>query len=367
MGKDVCGLSREMNESQSRVYLGKVNPESDEFSDEIKSGLAYFKYSLIDIKDSFSDTIILKPNILPTDYRNNGLAVTNPILCAYIADYLKDLGFERIILAEGTTYNREGKPNTFEAMKNYGFSDFSDKWEQFDMNKDQVGKWMDIYSPGDDENEEDPFDIEIGISELALKYPIISAAKLKTHDVLGLTLSVKNLMGCLCKARRKSTGEILHEGPRVKSYLHGYGPRNPYYIKPRELNFTTSKTALAVNLNRMAKILFPVFSVIDAAPAMEGNGPIRGNPNPLNLILCSDDPVALDAVACKLTGIDLEYNQYIKNLARIKLGSCDYNKITIINQDLLNGSLEPGEFKFHEWFQYSKFTAEEINLLKRFT
>jgi uncharacterized protein (DUF362 family) len=354
-----------MIEDNVKVYVGKVNPELETLSNEINSGLSYFKDYMVKIIKTKSKTVILKPNILPTKFINNGLAVTNPIICAKIADFLKEVGFKRIILAEGTTLNKKGEADTLEGMKNNGFSDFLDIWEQFDMNKDEVGKWFEIYSPGDDSNIGDPFDIEVGISKLALEYPIVSVAKFKSHDVLGLTLSVKNLMGCLCKARRKSTGEILHEGSRVKSYLHGYGPRNPYELPEKELNWTTSKTALAINLNRMAKNIIPAFSILDAAPAMEGIGPLYGKPNQMNLLLCSNDSVALDSVACKLVGIDLEYNQYIKNLARLNLGFSDYNKIDTINQELVNDIIENKTFKFHEWFQYSKFTPQEIELLHK--
>ncbi len=353
---------------QSKVYLGKVDPELKNLTTVIRSGLTIFRDFLLNIKKRRS-TIIIKPNILPTEFRNDGLGVTNPAVCAHLADYLLELGFERIILAEGTTNNRKGEPNTLKGMENNGFSkpEYLKKWEQFDMNKDEVGKWFEIFSPGDEENKNDPFDIEIGISKLALTYPIISCAKFKSHDVLGLTLSIKNLMGCLTKARRKSTGEILYAGPRVKSFLHGFGPRNPYQIEPRDLNYTTSKTALAININRLAKNIFPVFSILDAAPAMEGNGPLSGIANHMNLISCSSDSVALDAVACKLVGIDLEYNQYIKNLSRLNLGNCKYDEIEIINQDIFLDFVKSGSFKFHEWFKNAKFSKAEIELLQDFT
>ncbi|MHA1294501.1 MAG: DUF362 domain-containing protein [Promethearchaeota archaeon] len=183
---------------------------------------------------------------------------------------------------------------------------------------------------------------------------------------LGLTLSVKNLMGCLSKARRKSTGEILHTGPLVKAYLHGFGPKNPYFLTEKQ-NLTISKTALAININRMAKKLMPCFSILDAAPAMEGNGPLRGNANNMNLLLFSEDSVALDALACKLVGIDLEFNQYIKNLGRLNLGSADYNNIKIVNEYLIRDFLNSGSFKFHDRFPYSKFTSKEIALLIKYT
>ena len=173
-------------------------------------------------------------------------------------------------------------------------------------------------------------------------------------------------MGCLSKVRRKSSKEILHIGPKVKSYLHGYGPRNPYQIE-KELNFGPSKTALAININRMAKIIYPDFSIIDAAPAMEGHGPLRGSPRDLNLLLCSNDPIAIDSLSCNLVGIDLEYNQYVKNLERFKQGTADFDKIEIINRTYFEELKSQNSFKLHDWFQYSKFTQDEIELLKRFT
>ncbi len=355
-----------MLNNQSKVYIGKVNLESKDLSSVIKNALDTFNDYLIKILDEKSSNLILKPNILPTEFRNEGLGVTNPRLCACIADYLKDLGFKRLILAEGTTNNRNGEPDTLEAMKNNGYLEFGDKWESFDMNKDEVGGWFVIYSPGDEGNPDDPFDIEIGISKIALKYPIISIAKFKTHDVLGLTLSIKNLMGCLCKARRKSSGEILHIGPLVKAYMHGHGPKNPYFLA-EEQNITTSKVALAINLNRMTKILFPIFSILDAFPAMEGQGPLRGVANDMDLIMCSNDSVALDSIACNLVGLDLDYNQYIKQFERLNLGTTDYLNINIINRTIFEKTKKKLNFQFHERFQYSKFTPEEVKLLSELT
>jgi len=351
---------------KSDVFIEKINRIEKDFSRPIEKGLSYYREYLLSLRKQ-SDTIILKPNILPTEFRNNGLPVTNPRLCAAVAEYLLKIGFKKIILAEGTTNNRKGEPDSIEAMKNNGFMKFLDLWEPFDMNKDDAEKWFEIYSPGDEGNPENHFDIEIGISKLACKYPIISCAKFKAHDVLGLTLSVKNLMGCLVKAKRKSTGEILHEGPLVKPYMHGYGPRNPYLLPSIELNFGPSKTALAININRMAKQILPAFSIIDAAPAMEGDGPIRGTRKDLDLILFSNDPVAVDSICCYIAGINLNYNQYIKNLERLKLGIANLAKINLINITNLNAIRQNHPFKHHKWFKNSKFKPNGIKLLKKYT
>jgi ferredoxin len=44
--------------------------------------------------------------------------------------------------------------------------------------------------------------------------------------------------------------------------------------------------------------------VMDAIRGMEGNGPRAGTPVDVGLLIVSDDPVAVDAVACRVAGID---------------------------------------------------------------
>lgn len=48
----------------------------------------------------------------------------------------------------------------------------------------------------------------------------------------------------------------------------------------------------------------PDLTLMDAVVGMEGNGPSNGSPKKVNAILASKDPVALDAVACKMVGIE---------------------------------------------------------------
>ena len=48
----------------------------------------------------------------------------------------------------------------------------------------------------------------------------------------------------------------------------------------------------------------PRLYVMDGVIAMEGNGPRGGEPRNMNVLLFSADPVALDATACRLIGLD---------------------------------------------------------------
>jgi Pyruvate/2-oxoacid:ferredoxin oxidoreductase delta subunit len=43
---------------------------------------------------------------------------------------------------------------------------------------------------------------------------------------------------------------------------------------------------------------------MDGIIAMEGNGPRSGDPKPMNVLILSEDPVALDATFCRLIAMD---------------------------------------------------------------
>jgi uncharacterized protein (DUF362 family) len=48
-------------------------------------------------------------------------------------------------------------------------------------------------------------------------------------------------------------------------------------------------------------------AVVDGITAMEGNGPRSGDPVNLNVLLFSQDPVAREAVMCRLIDLDPEH------------------------------------------------------------
>ena len=58
---------------------------------------------------------------------------------------------------------------------------------------------------------------------------------------------------------------------------------------------------MLADLNRLVR---PTLHIMDGIVAMEGNGPASGDPFPMNAILVSTDPVALDAVFCTLICLD---------------------------------------------------------------
>lgn len=105
----------------------------------------------------------------------------------------------------------------------------------------------------------------------------ISLAKVKTHRSAVFSGILKNQFGCL---------------PEIQK-----APYHPYLDR------------VLADLNAY---LHPTLSILEACPAMEGNGPLHGQDREWGLIACSDNPVELDAYLLKVTGLDRFNPKYVK-------------------------------------------------------
>jgi uncharacterized protein (DUF362 family)/Pyruvate/2-oxoacid:ferredoxin oxidoreductase delta subunit len=107
---------------------------------------------------------------------------------------------------------------------------------------------------------------------------IVGLPKLKTHGLTRFTGAVKNQFGCV-------PGTVKGE--------HHARHTDPYDF-----------ARLLVDIATRTR---PRLCIMDGIMAMEGNGPQSGTPKHLGIILMSTDPVALDAVACRIIGLDPEF------------------------------------------------------------
>ncbi|MCL1849403.1 MAG: DUF362 domain-containing protein [Clostridiales bacterium] len=108
---------------------------------------------------------------------------------------------------------------------------------------------------------------------------IISLPKMKTQGLLKLTGAIKNQFGVVPGRRKGAYHQLL----------------------PRPVDFAR----MLIELNMY---LHPRLYVMDGVIAMEGNGPMNGDPKPMNVLLLSPDPVALDATVCRLVDVNPEYS-----------------------------------------------------------
>ena len=119
---------------------------------------------------------------------------------------------------------------------------------------------------------------EIDLAEDALKADfVINLAKLKTHNLMVLTLGVKNLFGCVI------------------------GLKKPEW----HLKMGDNMEMLARLFIRIHEAIKPGITIIDGILAMEGEGPGRGGkPKPLGILMGSTDAYAIDRAVCAILGID---------------------------------------------------------------
>ncbi len=110
---------------------------------------------------------------------------------------------------------------------------------------------------------------------------VVDVALMKTHEFAVYSGAIKNLFGCVPSNRR--------------IYLHPY-LKDVFY--------------------QLYAVLKPQLTVMDARVAIEGNGPTKGNPVKMDLILTSNDALALDVTATKIMGLSLKEVSYLNYIAK---------------------------------------------------
>lgn len=122
----------------------------------------------------------------------------------------------------------------------------------------------------------------------------ISVPVLKVHVITGVSLGLKNLWGCY-----PDTMRCLHH---------------------QNLN---RKLAL------MAKLLNPKITVIDGFYALDGHGPMFGDPLKMDLILASNNVVAADALGAAVMGVSLKRAKHIIIAEKEGIGTTNLEKVRV--------------------------------------
>lgn len=194
---------------------------------------------------------------------------------------------------------------------------------------------------------------------------VICVPKLKTHSKTGLTVCLKNAVGiigskdCLPHHRQGKTegDEFAPDYParwwlsgRLHDALQGRVPVSLWRLlrwsaqrflgagtphNGRQSDFYPSGGwsgndtiwRTVEDLNRILRFYDPAraslqpeaqrryFAVVDGIVAMEGNGPLRGTPQPAGVILGGDNPLAVDIVAATLMGMEWQHIRLLQGMA----------------------------------------------------
>jgi uncharacterized protein (DUF362 family)/NAD-dependent dihydropyrimidine dehydrogenase PreA subunit len=129
---------------------------------------------------------------------------------------------------------------------------------------------------------------------------VVSVPKLKTHGLTRMTGALKNQYGCVPGTHK---GQYHARVPNVHDF-----------------------SRLLADITAFVK---PRLYVMDAVMAMEGNGPMNGDPRKVGVLLVSADPVALDATACRLINLDPSFVPVLQPGEDAGLGTWDARRIDI--------------------------------------
>ena len=122
---------------------------------------------------------------------------------------------------------------------------------------------------------------------------VINLAKLKTHAHMYLTLSIKNIFGCIV------------------------GMRKPEW----HMRAGVDRMLFARLLVQIYQTVAPDFTILDGILALEGQGPGKsGTPRELGLVLGGADGHAIDRTVCTIFGLDP--NQLLTHLCAREMGIC---------------------------------------------
>jgi len=147
---------------------------------------------------------------------------------------------------------------------------------------------------------------------------IVSPTRLKTHNAVIVTLSLKNVvMGSpVCHYKRKDK-----TNRNEKSFMHGgRGQRIG-----RELSYNLF---LVANMG-----VTPDLSVLDGVVGAEGNGPWGAESIEHGVMIASTDWLACDRLGAELMGVDYSELKYLNWCGEAGMGVDDLKKIKVVGPD----------------------------------
>ncbi len=253
--------------------------------------------------------VVVKPNNVALE---NQLAATHAESLEGILEFLKSIGkLDNAVIAESAATGP-----TFEGFSNYGYPRVAAQYgvKLIDLDREPA-ETVFVF----DQKDLRPHPVRMSRLLLDPNSYLISAAKLKTHDLVVATLSLKNIiMAAPVKdlgfrwATRSETGLETQ-----KPIVHGSGVYGINY-----------------NLFDLARRFHPHLAVIDGYRGMEGNGPGHGDPVEHGVCVASPDWLAADRVGIELMGVDFARIGYLNYCARARLGQGDLERIELVGEPL---------------------------------
>jgi uncharacterized protein (DUF362 family) len=237
-------------------------------------------------------TVVLKPNVvsdhgLKDGHYTGGIVTDRRVLEGLIRLLLPVAG--KVVVAEGSSINRSATAKMF---AHYGFGKLTEidpkKVSLLDLNSDAM---VEKRVPSGKRMAARKVPVTIDRADVIISVPV-----LKIHFAAGVSLAIKNLQGAM---------------PPLEKYMtHFFG--------------------LWQNLVNIHRLVRPALTIIDGLTGLEDFGPVSGTPKTMNVLIGGANPVAVDAVAARVMGLDPAVSPPVL-LAHLQgLGPIEEDRIAVV-------------------------------------
>lgn len=230
-------------------------------------------------------SVVLKPNYTGNLPEDSGGVTSNAVMEAVIR-LVKNAGAGKIVILEGCGTIALGTGRIYE---NLGIDRIAERYgvELRDANLEDM---CTIKDERFTELEQVTFAKAIYDFDLIINIPVM-----KTHPLVDVTVSMKNMNGLL--------------EPKEKRHFHDMNLRQ----------------AIVDFHQALPKYL----TIVDGITGMEGMGPAEGMPVRLGIIMAGANPAAVDATAARIMGFDPEKIVYLQYAAQAGIGPINKEHIHV--------------------------------------
>jgi uncharacterized protein (DUF362 family) len=254
-------VNREESFLRADVFVVRADAYETDLLRVVRDGLGALGLGTRRVKGK---AILLKPNLVEPSQESPHIN-THPELVRAVVEVFRSWDAREVLVAEGQGHCRDS--DFVLEQSGLGRILHEDKIEYVDLNHDEVYMVTNRHGYMDLDRLWLP-------STLRRVDLVVSMPKLKTHHLVGVTLSMKNLFGML--------PGVCYGWP--KNVLHFAG------IHQSILDITTA--------------VRPHLAIVDGIIGMEGDGPIMGTPRRCGRLIFGTNLPAVDATAARLMGID---------------------------------------------------------------
>ena len=260
------------------VYIAEVDGR---LNMNLLEGLQFIDWKKYVKKDS---VVFIKPNFTFPSYVEG--VTTSPALLKCLLEIIKDRA-RRVILGES-----DGGNHSFKAEEAFRGHQIHEICKEIGVEVINLSDLPSTFVKSEVQSKK----VRVQLPKMLLEKVdcFISVPVLKVHVMTGVSLGLKNLWGCYPNTMRC----LCHQNLDRKLAL-------------------------------MARLLNPKITIIDGFYALDGHGPMFGDPIKMDVILASNNVVVADALGAAIMGVSLKRAKHIIIAEKEGIGTTNLEKVRV--------------------------------------